>query len=99
MTQFIKDFLSAPWNAGVGAWAAVIGTLFAGTALFITLRHQKSGGGRGGNAIVKNADGEAHGGKGGSGGGKFGPGGDGGNAKVVGGNGKAIGGEGGNGRS
>jgi hypothetical protein len=61
----------------------------------ITVRRQKAAAGRGGDAIVKNADGEAYGGRGGSGGGHFGQGGDGGNAKVVGARGKAIGGDGG----
>lgn len=96
MVEQINNFLSASWNAGIGAWAAVIGTLLAGVLLFITVRRPKSGAGRGGDAIVEKADGEAYGGKGGTGGGRFGPGGDGGNAKVVGGSGKAIGGDGGN---
>jgi hypothetical protein len=50
--------------------------------------------GKGGNAYVE-GDGEAYGGRGGSGGGKFGPGGAGGDATVIGGKGKAVGGEGG----
>lgn len=64
-------------------------------ALFVTIRRLRPGGGRGGDAIVMNADGEARGGKGGRGGGRFGPGGDGGDASVIGGKGKAIGGGGG----
>lgn len=95
MIEDIRAFLSEPWNAGVGAWAAVIGTVLAGLLIIITIRRLKPGGGRGGDATVENADGEAYGGRGGTGGGRFGPGGDGGSAKVVGGRGKAIGGDGG----
>lgn len=66
--------------------------------LFKSLFCQKAGGGKGGNAAVIMSEGEAYGGRGGSGGGKFGPGGNGGNATVVGGKGKAVGGDAGNGQ-
>ena len=52
-------------------------------------------GGAGGNAQIIMGEGEAQGGKGGTGGGTFGPGGKGGNARIIGGKGKAVGGEGG----
>lgn len=95
LMESIKEFLSAPWNTGVGAWAAVISAVLAGVLIIITIRSLRPGGGRGGDATLENADGEAYGGKGGAGGGRFGPGGDGGTAKVVGAKGKAIGGDGG----
>jgi hypothetical protein len=53
-------------------------------------------GGQGGHAHIEYSTGEAIGGAGGHGGGKFGPGGDGGNATVIGGSGRAVGGRGGN---
>lgn len=99
MIESIKAFLSEPWNAGVGAWATVISTVLALGLVIIKIRRLKAGGGRGGDATVENADGEAYGGGGGTGGGRFGPGGDGGSAKVVGARGKAIGGDGGDARS
>lgn len=91
------EFFSASWNAGLGAWAGVLSVLVAIVGLWVAVKRRKGVGGRGGDAIVENAEGEAYGGAGGSGGGRFGSGGDGGNARVVGGKGKAVGGKGGNG--
>lgn len=97
--EWFRNFLSEPWNAGLGAWATVIGTIVAVMLLFIKIRRLKPVGGRGGDAIVEDADGTAIGGKGGKGGYRIGSGGDGGSAKVVGGTGKAVGGDGGDVRS
>lgn len=74
---------------------AFLKTIITPAISFYTKFKNRTGASRGGNAVVIKSDGEAYGGKGGRGGGKFGPGGDGGNATVIGGRGKAVGGDGG----
>ncbi len=89
----VLEFLSQPWHGGISAAVAIAAL---GVAIYTTFwRRQRGGGGKGGDASVENADGEAFGGKGGKGGGMFGSGGAGGSAKVIGGKGKARGGDGG----
>jgi hypothetical protein len=97
----VGDKLMPEYHPIVGSSLVVVGFVFY--LFFYRLESKRivgtaRGGGRGGSAVVEGGDGEAYGGSGGSGGGRFGPGGDGGDARVVGGSGKAVGGDGGKGR-
>jgi len=94
MMDFMRQLLSEPWLHGLFAIVAVL-IAFAGLFKGFNWYRQSIGGGRGGNAEVTGERGEAYGGEGGRGGGRFGPGGDGGNAKVTSKRGKAAGGKGG----